>query len=471
MAEKNSATYTAPPTVARFMQDDTSEVRLLMGPYGSGKTTANLLELIRRACNEHPTSQGIRQTRFAVIRNTSGQLRQTVLPEIEKWLMPAYRYKVTDSTLSFDFKLPDGTTVQSSWMLIPLDEPRDQERLLSLNLTGAWISEFRQVPLEIMDPLLGRCGRFKPLGLSRNAWYGVIAESNPPDEESEWYMKMEINKPSTWTVYKQPSGLSPEAENLENLRPGYYQSLVESSTPDWADVHVRCQYGKSLSGQAVFRTSFRPDFHVVPGGRLKLTEGYPLMVAQDFGRTPAALVTQVDVRGRLLVLGEQTSTDMGLEQFVFTLLRPALARNFPGAPVFVVADPAGRQKSQINEESAFDALQRMGFKAYPAPTNDIEPRLRAVEQLLLRNVDGGPAILIDGEKCPTLVRALKFDYRYRRKNTGDLEDKPEKSHPASDIADCLQYAAMGATGNYTAGVIAESRPRARKGPMPVRAWT
>jgi hypothetical protein len=466
----SQATYNAPPTIQRFMHDSTSEVRLLMGPYGSGKTTANLMELIRRACGEFPNAQGIRQTRFAVVRNTSGQLRQTVLPEIEKWLSAAFRYKVTDSTLNFNFRLPDGTTVDSSWMMIPLDEPRDQERLLSLNLTGAWISEFRQVPIEIMDPLIGRCGRFKPLGLSKNAWYGVIAESNPPDEESPWFMKMEVNKPETWTVYKQPSGLAADAENLENLRAGYYQSLVASSTEDWSDVHVRCQYGKSLSGQAVFRTSFKADFHVTKNP-LKLTDGYPIMIGQDFGRTPAALITQVDVRGRLLVLGEQTSTDMGVEQFTQTLLKPTLARQFPGAAVFMVADPAGRQKSQINDESPFDALQRLGFKAYPAPTNDIDTRLRAVEQLFLRNVDGGPAILISATGCPILIRALKFDYRYRRKQTGDLEDKPEKKHPASDIADCLQYAALGANGNYTAQVIAENRPRAPSKRMPVRAWT
>ena len=442
-----------------------------MGPYGSGKTTGCLLELIRRACQEYPDARGVRQTRFAVVRNTSGQLRQTVLPEIEKWLSAAYKYKVTDSTLNFDFALGDGTRVQSSWLMIPLDEPRDVERLLSLNLTGAWVSEFRQVPLEIMDPLLGRCGRFKPLGITRNAWFGVIAKSNPQDEDSDWYMKLEVNRPATWALYKQPSGLAADAENLENLRPGYYQSLVASSTEDWSDVHVRCQYGKSLSGQAVFRSSFKADYHCVPGGTLKLTSGYPLMIGQDFGRTPAALITQVDIRGRLLVLGEQTSTDMGLEQFIYTLLRPSLAREFPGAPVFIVADPAGRQKSQINEESPFDALQRLGFKAYSAPSNDIDPRLRAVEQFFLRNVDGGPAILIDREKCPILVRALKFDYRYRRKQTGDLEDKPEKKHPASDISDCLQYACMGATGNYTAQIIAENRPRAPRGKMPVRAWT
>jgi hypothetical protein len=50
----------------------------------------------------------------------------------------------------------------------------------------------------------------------------------------------------------------------------------------------------------------------------------------------------------------------------------------------VVGDPSGVAKSNISEESCFDAVQRHGLPAYPAPTNDIEPRLRAVENLLLR---------------------------------------------------------------------------------------
>jgi hypothetical protein len=379
-------------------------------------------------------------------------------------------YKVTDSTVQLRFGLPDGTKVESDWLLIPLDTQADIERLLSLNITGGWVSEFRQIPIPIIEALYGRCGRFQPLGVARNKWHGVIAESNPPDEDSDWYIRMELELPANWAVYKQPGGLDPGAENIPNLRLNYYSDLRTSNTKDWSDVHIDAKYGKSLSGQAVFRSSFRPEFHISQS-RLIAVTGYPLMVGQDFGRTPAGLITQVDVRGRLLILGEQTSTDMGLEQFLQTLLKPALARTFPGFPVFVVGDPAGRQKSQIGEESAFDALKRLGFSAYAAPTNDIEPRLRAVEQLFLRNVDGGPAILIDGVACPLLVRALKFEYRYRRKQTGDLDDKPEKSHPASDIADCLQYAALGASGNYSARVIAESKPRPRRAGMPVRAWT
>jgi len=470
MTDKTSATYVVPPTIEKFMKDDTAVVRLIMGPWGSGKTTGCIMELVRRATEEYPDPKGIRKTRFVVVRNTSSQLRQTVLEDIKKWLTPAMNYKVTDSTVQLRFGLPDGTKVESDWLLIPLDTQADIERLLSLNITGGWVSEFRQIPIPIIEALYGRCGRFQPLGVARNKWHGVIAESNPPDEDSDWYIRMELELPANWAVYKQPGGLDPGAENIPNLRRTYYSDLRMSNTKDWSDVHIDAKYGKSLSGQAVFRSSFRPEFHISQS-RLIAVTGYPLMVGQDFGRTPAGLITQVDVRGRLLILGEQTSTDMGLEQFLQTLLKPALARTFPGFPVFVVGDPAGRQKSQIGEESAFDALKRLGFSAYAAPTNDIEPRLRAVEQLFLRNVDGGPAILIDGVACPLLVRALKFEYRYRRKQTGDLDDKPEKSHPASDIADCLQYAALGASGNYSARVIAESKPRPRRAGMPVRAWT
>ena len=91
--------------------------------------------------------------------------------------------------------------------------------------------------------------------------------------------------------------------------------------------------------------------------------------------------------------------------------------------------------------------------------------------MFLRQIDGGPAIIIDGGNCPNLVQALKFHYRYRRKQNNNLDETPEKSHPWSDLADCLQYMCLGATGSYLAGVIDSERPRPR-GPRPsVASWT
>jgi hypothetical protein len=465
----NPINYNAAPTISRFMQD-TRDVRLLMGPYGSGKTTGCIMELIRRATMEHPNAHGLRQTRFVVVRNTAQQLRQTVLEDIRKWLQPAFGYKVTDSTLQFDFSLSDGTRVKSDWLMIPLDKPEDQQRLLSLNITGAWISEFREVPIAIVQAVLGRCGRFVPLGVQMNSWSGLIAESNPPDEDSEWYNAMEIETPPDWAVFKQPGGLEPNAENRQFLKPDYYEKLARNNTPDWVNIHVHGKYGKSLSGEAVFRSSFRPDFHVTYN-MLKAIPNLPLMVAQDFGRTPASLITQMDVRGRLLVMKELTGIDMGIEQFSVTQSRPCLLNEFTGLSSFIIGDPAGKQKSQSNEDSPFDVLRRLGFNTYAAPTNDLDPRIRAVEQMLMRQVDGGPALLIDGGRCPQLVKTMKSMYKYKRKKAGDLEDQPVKDHPWSDLADCLQYACLGATGSYTARVMSDSRPRTRRPQPNAAGWT
>lgn len=461
--------FTAPPTAAAFMMDN-AIVRCLLGPVGSGKTTAMVMECARRMVEEVADAKGVRKTRVAIVRNTSQQLRQTVLPEIEKWLQPAFSYRVTDSTLQFRFPLPDGTRVESDWMLIPLDTPRDVQRLLSLNLSFAWVSEFREVPLEVIDSLLGRVGRFRSIGVTTSNYYGVMMESNMPDEDSAWYTKLELELPATWRLYKQPGGMDPNAENRQNLRPNYYEDLLASNTVDWSDVYVHAKYGKSLSGQAVFRASFNADFHVTYD-EIRPLPGYPLMIGQDFGRTPAALIGQVDTRGRLLIMQEVSGMDMGIEQFATTLLRPKLFERFTGLLTFMVADPKGRDKTQTYEDSPFDVLKRLGFDVHPAPTNNLDPRIRGVEQLLLRQVDKGPMLLIDGNHCPLLVQAMKSQYRYKRKKVNDeLDDNPDKTHPWSDLADCLQYMCMSTNANYTGRIMANSRPRPRRPAASSAGW-
>jgi hypothetical protein len=466
----NVVSYNAPPTISRFMLDDEHEVRLILGPYGSGKTTGCIMELARRMLEEHPDAKGVRHTRFVIIRNTAQQLRQTILEDIRKWLSPAMTYKVTDSTLVFEFKHPTQGFIKSEWMLIPLDKPEDQQRLLSLNITGGWVSEFREIPIAVVEALLGRCGRFRPLGVNENKWYGIIGESNPPDEDSEWYKKLEITRPASWHLYKQPGGMEAHAENLENLRKNYYTSLIESNSPDWVDVHVHAKYGKSLSGQAVWRASFRPDFHVTYND-VQPIPGRSIMIGQDFGRTPASLISQIDGRGRLVIFRELATVDSGIEQFCVSHLRPEMFAYFPGVSHFMIGDPSGRFKGQTTEESPFDVLKRLGFKVYPASTNDIEPRLRAVEQLFLRQIDGGPAVLICGQGCPQLVQTLKFNYRYKRKKDGQLDESPEKTHPWSDLADCLQYLALGANGNYIGRILDRETPRPKSRPVRAAGWT
>ncbi len=451
--------FKTPPTIGRFMLNN-SFIRFIIGPVGSGKSVGCIMELLRRAREQAPDGQGVRRTRFAIVRNTLQQIKQTCLADIEMWIKPIAHYKVTDQAIHVRLALSDGTKVESEWLLMPLDTPEDQKRLLSLNLTGAWVSEFREIPIKIIDGIVGRLGRFPAKAIAPLTWHGLIGESNPPDEDSEWFMKLEVDTPPNWCVFKQPGGMEPNAENRDNLPDDYYENLVANNTSDWVDVHVHAKYGKSLSGQAVFRSTFRPEFHV-SSSPLRAIPGISLMIGQDFGRTPASLISQIDPRGRLLILREVTSIDMGIEKFCVQTLRPTLLNEFVGFLAYMTCDPSGKFKGQVGEESPFDVLKRLGFKTYPAPSNDLEPRLRAVEQAFLRQIDGGPMVLIDGVNCPQLIQALKFNYRYKRKQNGVLDEAPDKNHPWSDLADCLQYLCLSVNGGYIGKLIARERPVVR----------
>jgi hypothetical protein len=182
----------------------------------------------------------------------------------------------------------------------------------------------------------------------------------------------------------------------------------------------------------------------------------PLLIAMDFGRTPCALIGQVDTYGRYLIFEELVTEDIGLHQMLAERLRPRLMMEpYVHKKCYIVADPAGNQRSQHGEETAFDVLKSHGFLAYPGVTNDIPPRLLAVEKLLRQNIMGEPALQISREGCPVLIRALASEYHYRRRKDGHLDEKPEKNnHPYSDVADALQYGCLSVQADLTGRAMA-----------------
>lgn len=479
-------TYEAPPTLARFM-DSGAFARFAIGPVGSGKTTAMIFELLKHAATQSPGPDGYRRTRWAIVRQTLSQLKMTVLLDILAWLRPIADYKVSESLVTIRFN-----DVISEWYLIPLEDEEDQKRLLSMQLTGAWLSEAIEMSPDLVDAIAGRCGRFPSAAEGGASWFGLIGDTNAPVEGSEWHKLFEDDKPPDWQVFTQPSGLAPEAENLAylvqtsdtlKLDPSnpvriaqgrtYYERLARGKNKSWIDRYVHARYGDDPSGTAVHREAYRRSFHVKQS--LDPVPGMPLLIGQDLARNPCSLICQFDHKGRLLVLEEVLAEDIGLELHVTRYLKPRLfTERYAGLRFAAVGDPSGVAKGNFLEETSFDVLNRLGIPAFPAPTNHIDPRIQAVDTLLLQQRDGGGALLVDEGRCPSLVRALGGQYRYGKTKAGVTKPLPEKTHPWSDVADCLQYVALAVNSGLINFISKRIRPRpARRPPSKVSSagWT
>lgn len=431
--------YQAPPTLGRFLGSD-AFVRLVVGPFGSGKSSACTLEILRRAQETPPGSDGVRRSRWVVVRNTYPELRDTTIPTFREWIPDALGRWNTQEHV-FRMKFAD---VEAEVMFRALDRPDDVKKLLSLEATGAWINEAREVPRAVFELLQARLGRYpakKSMPAGAKPWFGLWMDTNPPDTDHWMYHLFEENLPSNHRVYHQPGGRSPDAENLENLPDGYYDRIAAGKDADWIRVYVDGQYGYVRDGKPIF-PEYNDALHCASPLAI---HGAQLLGGMDFGLTPAAVLGQRDPGdGQIQIIDELVSEDLGAVGFSDELVR--LVRvTYPDRPVQGWGDPAGEQRSQVDESTPFSVVNAAGFPAVPAPTNDFTLRREAVAMALRRlTIKGRPALVIH-PRCKTLRKAMQGRYCYRRLQVAGRDkfaDKPEKNK-YSHVAEALQYLLVG----------------------------
>ena len=450
-----------------FMKDD-SFFRGIRGPVGSGKSVGCCVEVFRRALEQKPNEDGIRKSRWAIIRNTNPQLRTTTIktwldwfPESDwgnfKWSVP-YTHHITVNDLDLEV------------IFLALDRPEDVKKLLSLELTGIWVNEAREIPKSIIDACTMRVGRYPSMREGGASWSGVICDTNAPEEDHWWaIMSGEVPipdhipreqatmlvKPDNWRFFAQPPAmkehinerkeitsysLNKDAENKKNILGTYYPNLIRGKTKNWIDVYVMNRLGLIQEGKPVY-PDFVTETHLAEE-EIPIAIGVPLYVGIDFGLTPSAVFGQ-KVRGRWLVQAEIVAIDMGVVRFA-ELLRQEIATRFSGLDVYIYGDPAGDFRAQTDESTPFQILRGAGLKAVPAPSNSVDLRLEAVASQLTKMSEGLPSFLVD-RRCQTLLKGFQGGYCYRRMQVSGerYDDKPDKNM-YSHIHDALQYMMLGA---------------------------
>lgn len=443
MMDENSINYVATPTNSRF-HNCNDFVRGLVGPIGSGKSVACVLEIILRAQQQEPGRDGVRRTKVAVIRNTYRELIDTTIETFRDWIPNHYR-SWSAQDMKHTIRFNDGAhDIECEVLFRALDRPGDVKKLLSLELTFAWVNEAREVPKAVIDMLVGRLGRYPSMRDTGPTWYGLWMDTNPCDTDHWWYIQFEEERPEEWTIFHQPSATGPNAENIKNLPDKYYSRLSAGKKKAWKDVYVEGKYGFVQDGKPVY-PDYNDEIHTAKD-ILEPIPGLDVHVGLDFGLTPAALFGQQTTTGQWRQIDEVVATRMGAKNFAKELGK-LIRSKYAGYTIIITGDPAGDADAQTDEQTVYQILDANGINATPAYTNDAAIRIEAVTNLLTQmTITGAPAYLVSPH-CKMYRKAMSGGYCFKRVQvTGDekFKDKPDKNNPFSHVADAGQYQLLGA---------------------------
>jgi hypothetical protein len=409
------------------------------------------MEIVRRIKEQATGPDGYRRSRFAIVRNTYRELEDTTLKTWLMWFNPDYFGKFNYRSMTHFVEFGD---VRAEVMFRALDRPADVAKLLSMELTGAWTNETREIPKAIVDVLGDRVGQYPPKKHGGCTWRGVIMDTNPPDSDHWWHENAEIDHPIGWEFFRQPGAVmrvnhkwvaNPLAENIGNLDEGinYYLTRVEGKKKSYVKVYYAGEYGYVQDGKPVHQeyvdsTHCSPDIIYPVQSRI-------ITVGLDFGLTPAAAFMQKQASGQWIIFDEITTEHLGVKRFGERLLHPKVTGKYKGFNFVFWGDPSGSDEAQTDQSTCFQILSVVGIPAGPVMTNDATVRRESMAGPLSRMIDGKPGLLVS-PNCRMIRKGLAGGFYYKRLQVrGDerYQNKPFKnkySHPV----EAAEYGLLGA---------------------------
>lgn len=476
--------YVASPTLARF-HASTKFIRVVRGPAGSGKSVGCVFEMLRLALIQRPQSDGVRRSRFLVIRNTMPELKRTTIRTIEDWLEPlGLVVNKQDMTGVLRCELTIGgelRKVEAEFVFASCDDEKRSRQFKSLEMTAVYFNELSEIPRTAFDDASRSAGRYpstKDVGAVQPS---LIADTNACDTDHWLYEMAEVERPMDFEMFVQPPAFTPmsrptgetlwlpnpKAENIGNLLGGYdyYRRMMVGKKDRWIRVFVGNQYGDVTDGRPCHpRFS---DRHV--RDRIEPLRGVGLRLGWDYGRTPACVIAQVTAEGQLRILREVVTPQdktWALRTFVREKVLPVLMTDFAGIPVIQsTGDPAGASGGQAEEMTCEDVLAEMGIPTMSAPTNDPVARMECVDRFIEGTTSSGePTLLVSAAGAPVIKAGFEGRYKLQRTKVEgrdmyrDVAVKNWWSHPM----DAVQYLALGANAEVAIvhGPMVEARPMA-----------
>lgn len=445
---------------------DNSEVCVTQGPIQSGKTLGYLIRIGRHIREQAKGPDGLRKSRWFVVRNTYPDLEGSTLKD---WLetYPEGVFGKLKRSKPMTYEFVDGDA-RAEVIFIALDQPDDIRKMRSTQFTGAYINELQFVNKAIFDELHSRAGRYPRVIDGGPTWYGVLADMNaPPPDHWIPMMRGDVPLPETmsadearaydwpvgWKFLKQPAGLieqlgsrgevvgyrvNPACENQRWMKKTYLD-IAQGKTKVWIDSNIMNRVAVQVDGQPVW-SSYKREVHDVED-EIRPYDGEGLIVGVDFGMQPAAAVLQ-QVRGYWAVLAEVVGKDEYAKDFAPRLKR-FLASKFPvhfgEGLISFFGDPAGDYAASASERTPFEIFKAHGMMVRKAVDKDSAVlRHETINDLFSQMRDGVPVIRINPD-CRMIRAGAQGGYYFKRiPGTASLKDEPEKN-PYSHPCEAVEY--------------------------------
>jgi hypothetical protein len=451
--------YRPPDPIIDAFHQDSSVVRGIRGPRGSGKSGACIMEGLQGALAQKPNASGIRRSKFLVLRDTYRQLETTTIPSFRKWLGDATRISGSYPVKGYTHKpLADGTTLSMETTFLAMDGENVIDNLQSFEASFAWVNEARAIAnRNVVSMVLSSTGRFPSKDEEGCQSAFVVMDTNPSDEHHWWYDSDMKETPDGWRFFAQeppleylgkspmyvpdPSLYVPNLRatyaRIQNKGYNYWLDLVSGSTDAFIRTMIMGQYGTVITGRGVLSEFWSEEC----ASRVPLewsSTGTIVIGIDTSGLHPGAAFTQAR-SGRINVLRERWAQATPFDEFVEAVLLPTINENFRLNPVLCVCDPSN-PRSGIGGKTAVQILQKAGLEAVTAPTNMLNRRLGALTKALRRR----GALMID-PSCDLILAGMRGKYEFKKLDTSGLVEAykptPEKNKYA-DVMDGLGYALL-----------------------------
>lgn len=492
--------YQPPGPVGAAFIESTHPIPIIMGPAGSGKTVASAYKGPYLASTWFPVCRdGVIRVKLTVLRDTYRDLARTALqswhdqrlfPENHPWTVeytggqdrPAV-HKLRWETMRDRSIVP----VEFEAYFGAIGDANPEQFAKGFETSFAWLNECDMLIDRVPGLMYSRTGRYpavdqiSPSELDRvmRPYAAVLQQAglpiaddeivlprvlwgdcNPPDP-ANWVNQRLIEKAKDWPLYKmfrQPSGLSPLAENRIGKPRSAYEQDLRTMTPSDARRFVYGEIGYAMDGRPVYDGDFATLVHVADQP-LTPVKNLPLAVAMDAGGSPAAVIGQFMPNGQLRLLREVCAEPGTGPNRFSTMVNEVLLADFPGFAVREgFADPSSFYGAdRIAGELAWVEIVSMALSINiePAPSNEPGIRQDAVRWYLRQRIDATtPGLLID-PSCSKIIAGFAAHYKLTKQATAGATDaiavvKNEYSH----VHDALQYLCLGHRGR--AAVISDA---------------